>query len=128
MLAKALRGEGELPDGVSKPVEELAELIEDELFKKFKDTGTKYKNQIRSRVFNLRDKKNPALRENVLCGVISPERFAFMKSEEMASDEVRSDKFNTHKCVFVKGLPYVQFTHKASDSELIHTGTYCSYC
>ena len=115
MLAKALRGEGELPDGVSKPVEELAELIEDELFKKFKDTGTKYKNQIRSRVFNLRDKKNPALRENVLCGVISPERFAFMKSEEMASDEVRSDKFNTHKCVFVKGLPYVQFTHKASD-------------
>lgn len=37
----------------------------------------------------MKDKKNPALRENVLCGVISPEKMAGMTSEEMASDEVR---------------------------------------
>jgi transcription elongation factor S-II len=40
-------------------------------------------------VFNLKDKKNPELRENVLCGVIAPEKIATMSSEEMASDEVR---------------------------------------
>ena len=44
--------------------------------------------QVRSRVFNLKDKKNPALRESVLCGLIEPEKFAVMSSEEMASDEV----------------------------------------
>ena len=89
MLSNALKGDGNMPEGVYKPVEEIAELIEDTIFKKFKETNMKYKNQIRSRVFNLRDKKNPALRENVLCGVIMPDKFAFMKSEEMASDEAR---------------------------------------
>jgi len=44
--------------------------------------------KVRSRVFNLKDKKNPELRENVLCGVISPDRIATMTSEEMASQEV----------------------------------------
>ena len=44
--------------------------------------------QVRSRVFNLKDKKNRELRENVLCGVILPEKIATMSSEEMASDEV----------------------------------------
>lgn len=92
MLTKALRGEGELPDGVSKPCDELAELIEDCLFAKFRGTDTKYKNQIRSRVFNLRDKKNPELRENVLCGVIEPEKFAFMKSDEMASEDIKKQR------------------------------------
>jgi transcription elongation factor S-II len=39
-------------------------------------------------VFNLKDKKNRELRDNVLCGVITPERIASMTSEEMASEEV----------------------------------------
>ena len=52
----------------------LAEMIEDAIFQKFKSTNPKYKNKIRSRVFNLRDKKNPELRENVLCGTISEEK------------------------------------------------------
>jgi hypothetical protein len=41
--------------------------------------------QVRSRVFNLKGNK---LRENVLCGVILPEKFATMTAEEMASDQV----------------------------------------
>ena len=69
-----LLGDGELPDGCVKPPEDLAELIEDTIFQKFKSTNPKYKNQIRSRVFNLRDKKNPELRENVLCGTITEEK------------------------------------------------------
>ncbi len=124
LLANSLRGDGELPDGVVKPVEELAEMVEDTVFKKFKNTDQKYKAHVRSRIFNLKarsasateqpptnvllhtdvlyihhrlfinyvqDKKNPALRENVLCGVIAPERLALMTSEEMASDEVTGD-------------------------------------
>ncbi len=81
-----------MPDGIVKPVEDLAELIEDNIFKKFRNTDQKYKAHVRSRIFNLKDKKNPALRENVLCGVIAPEKLAVMTSEEMASDEVKSQR------------------------------------
>ena len=88
MLTNALRGEREMPEGVFKPVEEIGELVEDAIFNKCGNTGMKYKNQLRSRVFNLKDKKNPALRENVLCGVILPEKFASMTTQEMASDDV----------------------------------------
>ena len=49
---------------------------------------TEQTSQVRSRVFNLKDKKNRELRDNVLCGVITPERIASMTSEEMASEEV----------------------------------------
>lgn len=92
LLATALRGEGELPEGTVKVPEELAELIEETIFKNNKSTNPKYKNQVRSRVFNLKDKKNPSLRENVLCGVIPPEKLAVMTSEEMASDEVKKQR------------------------------------
>jgi len=92
LITNALRGEGELVEGTAKTPEDLAELIEDTLYQKFKQTNPKYKNQIRSRVFNLKDKKNPELRENVLCGVIAPEKFAVMTSEEMASDEVKNQR------------------------------------
>ena len=74
--------------GIVCSPEELAEVIEDKIFEKNKQTNPKYKAQVRSRVFNLKDKKNPSLRENVLCGVIKPEKLAVMTSEEMASDEV----------------------------------------
>ena len=80
-------------DGVVNSPEELAEIIEDKIFEKNKQTNPKYKAQVRSRVFNLKDKKNPSLRENVLCGTIKPEKLAIMTSEEMASDEVRESKF-----------------------------------
>jgi transcription elongation factor S-II len=70
----------------------LAELVEETIFNNHKSTNPKYKNAVRSRVFNLKDKKNPELRENVLCGVISPERLAVMKSEEMASDDVKKQR------------------------------------
>ena len=79
-------------DGVVSSPEELAEIVEDKIFEKNKQTNPKYKAQVRSRVFNLKDKKNPSLRENVLCGTIKPEKLAVMTSEEMASDEVSFNK------------------------------------
>ena len=84
-----LSGEGDMLDGIVRTPEELAEIIEDTIFEKNRQTNPKYKAQVRSRVFNLKDKKSPALRENVLCGVIKPEKIAVMTSEEMASDEVK---------------------------------------
>ena len=64
---------------------------------------------MRSRVFNLKDKKNPSLRENVLCGTIKPEKLAIMTSEEMASDDVSTDFFilvERIKLSFNRGLMY----------------------
>lgn len=79
---------GELPQGTLSP-NDLAEKIEYKLYEVHRDTNEKYKSALRSRVFNLRDKKNLALRENVLTGAIPTEKFAVMTAEEMASDEVK---------------------------------------
>ncbi|KAG9306456.1 hypothetical protein G9A89_003566 [Geosiphon pyriformis] len=46
-----------------------------------------YKDCIRSKIWNLNDKKNPALRENLINNIFSAEEFARMSSEEMASRE-----------------------------------------
>jgi len=92
LLSAALKGSQEEEiEGLSKSPDELAALIEDAVFKKQRrETGMKYKNQIRSRVFNLKDKKNPELRMNVLMGIILPDRIAVMTPEEMASDEMKN--------------------------------------
>ncbi|KAK6737433.1 hypothetical protein RB195_019874 [Necator americanus] len=114
MILNALR-HTDLPDGTLDP-EEIAVRVEEKLFTVHKGTGDKYKAALRSRVFNLRDKKNPALRENVLTGVVKPEKFAVMTSEEMASDEVREmrDKFNKaaileHQMSVQQGTPSDMF-------------------
>lgn len=41
-------------------VKRMAVRIEEELFKYFKDTGTKYKSKYRSLVFNIKDTRNQA--------------------------------------------------------------------
>lgn len=61
MILNALR-HTDLPDGTLDP-EEIAVRVEEKLFSVHKGTGDKYKAALRSRVFNLRDKKNPALRK-----------------------------------------------------------------
>jgi len=43
-----VQGEGDLPEGVCRPPEELAELIEDVIFKTMKGTTPKYKNQVKT--------------------------------------------------------------------------------
>lgn len=88
MLVNALRIR-ELPDGTHDP-DELASRIEAKMFETYNGVTEKYKSALRSRVFNLRDKKNLALRENVLTGAIKPEKFAVMTADEMASDEMKS--------------------------------------
>lgn len=89
-LTNALKS-GELPDGTQDP-EELAERIEEAVFQAVGGVNDRYRSAVRSRLFNLRDKKNLALRENVLTGAVTAKRFASMTAEEMASDEMKKQR------------------------------------
>ncbi|KAJ1848252.1 transcription elongation factor TFIIS [Coemansia sp. RSA 2708] len=60
-------------------------------FEKAGSTSSAYRARIRSLCHNLKDKKNPDLRVNVIEGTISAERFCSMTSEEMASKELRDE-------------------------------------
>ena len=51
------------------------------IYAEFIDTGLKYKNRCRSRISNLKDARNPLLRQRVLSGEISPDVFAQMTAE-----------------------------------------------
>jgi len=95
LLLKSLNY-SDLPEG-SLNVETLATEIEQSIFELVSSTNEKYRSSIRSRVFNLRDKKNPELRENVLLGAIKPERLASMTPEEMASQEMKDIRKNMTK-------------------------------
>ncbi|KAJ2788147.1 AAA+-type ATPase [Coemansia interrupta] len=56
---------------------------------KTKSVTATYRARIRSLCLNLRDKNNPDLRNGVISGSISVERFCSMTSEEMASKELK---------------------------------------
>lgn len=94
MLSNALKNENP-EDNIDSP-ESLGEQIEDAIYKEFRNTDMGYKNRIRSRVYNLKDTKNPQLKLNVLGGLVLPKKIANMTSEEMASSEMKNirDKFN----------------------------------
>ncbi|CAL4102322.1 unnamed protein product, partial [Meganyctiphanes norvegica] len=98
MLSNALNTkiEGENEEGGFHTPESLAEQIEEAIYKEYRNTDMGYKNRVRSRVYNLKDQKNPQLRQNVLCGLIQPKKIACMTSEEMASGEMKQmrEKFN----------------------------------
>ncbi|CAF4183639.1 unnamed protein product, partial [Rotaria sordida] len=89
LLANAL-SVTRIPEGSGDPVK-LSARIEDVIFKEIKDTTVKYGRRIRSRIFNLRDLKNPDLRIKVLLGSITPERLAVMTAEEMISDTLKKE-------------------------------------
>ncbi|UJR24405.1 hypothetical protein I4U23_005782 [Adineta vaga] len=89
LLSKAL-SIAEIPEGSRIP-EELSIHIEEAIFKQIKNTNVKYGRRIRSRLFNLKDLKNPDLRSKVLLGIITPEQFAIMTPEEMTSDNLKKE-------------------------------------
>ncbi|KAK0425475.1 hypothetical protein QR680_009224 [Steinernema hermaphroditum] len=146
MVSSALRS-GELPDGTLDP-DDLAVQIEGALYELHRGND-KYKSALRSRVFNLRDKKNPALRENVLTGVVSPSKFAKMTSEEMASAEMKEERekftkqaISEHQMAVNEGTPsemfkcgkcgkknctYSQMQTRSAD-EPMTTFVYCREC
>jgi len=70
----------------------VAAHIESAVFDIFTDTGPKYKNRIKSRVLNLRDKRNVQLRISIIDGEITPEKFAHMTAEELACDDLKQER------------------------------------
>lgn len=88
LLAGALKVDNGNVDCTSNP-QNLAAHIEEYIFQEFKNTDSKYKARVRSRIANLKDSRNPKLRENVLCGLISTERIATMPTEDMANDKMK---------------------------------------
>jgi len=127
----------------------LAAAIESAIHTEFRNTGVKYKNRIRSRFSNLKDTKNTSLRENVLNGIVTPEKLAKMTAEEMASDEMKkqrekfeeenikdhqmstnegtvTDMFTCGKCKSKK-CTYTQLQTRSSD-EPMTTFVFCMHC
>ncbi|XP_041435022.1 transcription elongation factor A protein 2-like [Xenopus laevis] len=120
------------------------------VFRELQNTDMKYKNRIRSRISNLKDSKNPDLRKNVLCGIITPEQIAIMSATlEMASNELKemrkeitkasiqehqmgktggtqSDLFTCGKCK-KKNCTYTQVQTRSAD-EPMTTFVVCNQC
>jgi len=72
----------------------VAAHIESAIYDLFCDTGPKYKNRIKSRVLNLRDKRNVQLRISIIDGEISADKFANMTAEELACDDLKQERKN----------------------------------
>jgi len=100
MLLNAIKGGEDLPEGCTLDPEAIANEIEEEIFDKYNqenNAGPKYKQQVRSRVYNLKDKQNPKLRTNLLLGVFSPKEFAIFTSEQMSSDDKKAQRAKDEK-------------------------------
>ncbi|KIJ62469.1 hypothetical protein HYDPIDRAFT_30430 [Hydnomerulius pinastri MD-312] len=64
--------------------------VEKAVFSQYGSTTAEYKGKIRSLFVNLKDKGNPSLRESIVSGELSPEKFSKMTSEQMMSEERRA--------------------------------------
>ncbi|KAK9372322.1 transcription factor S-II, central domain-containing protein [Lipomyces chichibuensis] len=77
----------ESPASDNVDVKELSAAIEEEIYKaNGANIGPKYKSSMRSHLVNLKNKKND-LRERILSGEVSPQKFAVMSTEEMSTRE-----------------------------------------
>lgn len=114
MIHNAIKGDGEMPEGFTLNQEAIANEIEEEIFDKFNTNnvaGPKYKAQIRSRVFNLKDKLNPKLRINLIMGGFSAKEFAHFTSEQMSSAEMKEQRIKDEKTAMDKAqLAHVEGT------------------
>jgi len=67
-------------------------------------TTADYKSKIRSLFVNLKDKSNPGLRTSIVEGLLSPEKFSKMTSQEMASEERKAADKKIEEENFFKSL------------------------
>ncbi|KAG2071200.1 transcription elongation factor [Suillus decipiens] len=98
-----------------------AKAVEAAVFAQFGSTNAGYKGKIRSSFVNLKDKGNPSLRENIVSGDLSAEKFSKMTSEEMSSEERRAADQKIKEENFFKSLG-------AGEQEAETEGFQCSRC
>ncbi|XP_012054674.1 PREDICTED: uncharacterized protein LOC105617731 [Atta cephalotes] len=87
--------------------EEIADLafnIEFEMYKYFKDTGSKYKAKYRSLVFNIKDTKNLTLFRKIADHSLTPDAVVRLSPDEMASQELAEwrEKETKHQLEMIK--------------------------
>lgn len=122
MLLNAIKGDGVLPEGCSLDPEALANEVEEEIYDKYcqeNQPGPKYKQQVRSRVFNLKDKLNPQLRLNILNGIFSPKDFAKFSSAQMSSEDKKAQREKDEK----EAMDKAQLAHvEGTKTDLLKCG------
>ncbi|XP_011883520.1 PREDICTED: death-inducer obliterator 1 isoform X2 [Vollenhovia emeryi] len=85
-------------------IAELAFNIELEMYKYFKDTGSKYKAKYRSLVFNIKDTKNLTLFRKIADRSLTPDAVVRLSPDEMASQELAEwrEKETKHQLEMIK--------------------------
>jgi len=98
-----------------------AKAVEAAVFVQFGIVDAGYKGKIRSLFVNLKDKGNPSLRENIVSGDLSAEKFSKMTSEEMSSEDRRAADQKIKEENFFKSLG-------AGEQEAETEGFQCGRC
>ncbi|KAF7996636.1 hypothetical protein HCN44_002282 [Aphidius gifuensis] len=85
-------------------ISDIAIKIELEMFKFFRDTGTKYKAKYRSLIFNIKDVKNLTLFRKILDKSLKPDEIIKLSPDEMASQELAEwrSKETQHQLEMIK--------------------------
>ncbi|XP_018369403.1 PREDICTED: uncharacterized protein LOC108765278 isoform X1 [Trachymyrmex cornetzi] len=85
-------------------ISDLAFNIEFEMYKYFKDTGSKYKAKYRSLVFNIKDTKNLTLFRKIADHSLTPDAVVRLSPDEMASQELAEwrEKETKHQLEMIK--------------------------
>jgi len=91
VLEMLTEGLGQAQDQDIDPVQ-IALEIESEMYRIFDGTTANYKAKFRELFMNLKNPKNPELRERVVEGHISPARLCQMTSQELASRELQEQR------------------------------------
>lgn len=85
-------------DDASKHIVKIATEIESAVFlSEYSNVNDSYRNKLRTFTMNLRNKKNPELRDSLLTGGISPEKFIKMTPNEMAPESLKKEIEKLHK-------------------------------
>ncbi|XP_075446308.1 transcription elongation factor A N-terminal and central domain-containing protein isoform X1 [Ascaphus truei] len=105
LLYRALTEPTECQDREEK-AKNFANEIEENIYALHAGNDKKYRNCIRSKVSNLKNSKNPHLKEHIFSGALSTKAFAEMSVMEMANDELRKLRASyTEACVQEHQMP-----------------------